>query len=344
MMSANADRSPTPRSADPVGLVSSLADRLDTALLAMAAGRRRVLLELVRDEPGAVGLMAEQLAMSENDVSHDLSQLHAIEFEHQHDRFAHRYDPWLLAAAGLQPDSAVLDIGCGAGVSSRAAALVASSGTVLGIDASGPLVKRAQERSRAEGVTNTTFEHGDVHVFPFQPTSFDVAISRLGAMYFHEPVAAFTNVARSLRAGGRLALLAWQGAATNPWVVAISAAIGPNETPAVPPLGEPGIFGLADPERTRQTLTEAGLVDVGFEDVQEPVEFGSTLDDAFALASTLGSTRKLLARLGASDRRRALQDLREMLASHQTDEGVVLPSSAWIITARSSHDAAPDPV
>lgn len=325
-----------------MGLVSSLADRLDTALLAMAAGRRRVLLELLRDEPGVVGLMAGQLAMSENDVAHDLSQLHAIEFEHQHDRFAHRYDPRLLAAAELEPDSTVLDIGCGAGVSSRAAARVASLGTVVGVDSSGPLVKRAQERSRAEGVTNTTFEHGDVHVFPFESRRFDAAISRLGAMYFHEPVAAFTNVARSLRADGRLALLAWQGPATNPWVVAISAAIRPDETPADPPVGEPGIFGLADPERTREVLTEAGFVDLGFEDVHEPVEFGSTVDDAFALASTLGSTRKLLARLGASDRRRALQALREMLASYQAEEGIVVPSSAWIITARI-HATAADP-
>jgi ubiquinone/menaquinone biosynthesis C-methylase UbiE len=103
-----------------------------------------------------------------------------------------------------------MDIGCGCGFSSRQAARLAASATVLGVDLSGPMIDHARRRSIDEGLTNTEFLQADAQVYPFAPRSFDVAISRFGAMFFGDPVAAFTNVAAALRPGGRLALLAWQ--------------------------------------------------------------------------------------------------------------------------------------
>ena len=83
----------------------------------------------------------------------------------------------------------------------------------------------------AAGLTNTTFVQGDAQVHPFEPEGFDVAISRFGAMFFGDPVAAFTNLARALRPGGRLTLLTWQPAERERAVAALRATLEAHEGP-----------------------------------------------------------------------------------------------------------------
>ena len=63
------------------------------------------------------------------------------------------------------------------------------------------------------------YEHGDAQVHPFAADHYDVAISRFGTMFFSDPVAAFSNIARALRASGRLVVLVWQsrGAMSGRW-------------------------------------------------------------------------------------------------------------------------------
>ena len=93
----------------------------------------------------------------------------------------------LRRALALDPDDHVLDIGCGAGQTTRDAARIASEGTAVGIDPSAPMIHRARELTEAEGLPNVTFVHGDAQVHPFPPGRFDVAISRFGTMFFGDP-------------------------------------------------------------------------------------------------------------------------------------------------------------
>lgn len=278
--------------------------------------------------------MARQFGMTPEAVAHDLSTLHLAEYEDRYDALARRYDPVLLRAAGIEPASAVLDIGCGAGVSTRDAARVAVSGTVVGIDASAPLVKRARQRSRFDGLSNTRFEHGDAAVHPFDPASFDVAISRFGASYFADPVAAFANVARALRPRGRLALLSWRELARNEWMWAVRDALALGRDLPEPAPGAPGPFGLAQPAAAHRVLAGAGFEDVHLEAVDEAVVVGADVEEAFAFVSTLAFARGMLEGLGATDRRRVLEQLRAVLAAHATGAGVLLGAGAWVATAR----------
>ena len=116
----------------------------------------------------------------------------------------------------------MLDIGCGAGQTSRDAARAAVAGKVLGVDVSKQLLERARERTAAEGLRNITYELGDAQVHPLAPRQFDVVISRFGTMFFADPVAAFSNLARP---GARLVMLVWQSHVRNEWAVAIEAAL-----------------------------------------------------------------------------------------------------------------------
>jgi SAM-dependent methyltransferase len=135
------------------------------------------------------------------------------------DRSVARYTGPFLDVAGIAPGEGVLDIGCGTGGTTRAAAGRAPGGAAVGIDLSAVMLDVARREADQAGLTSVRFVHGDAQVHPFDAGSFDVAISRSGAMFFADPVQAFRNIARALVPRGRLVLLVWQSASANEWVL-----------------------------------------------------------------------------------------------------------------------------
>ncbi len=241
----------------------------------------------------------------------------------------------LAAAVAIGADDDVLDIGCGTGRSTRDAARLARSGSALGVDLSRRMLDRARAAAEQEGLTNVRFEQADAQVHPLGAATFDVAVSSFGAMFFADPVAAFANIARSLRPGGRLGLLAWRPLGENEWLRTLRGALAAGRDLPTPPVGAPGPFGLADPAGTATVLGEAGFRDVAVEPVEAPMRFGVDLDDAFAFVSTLGMTRGLLHDLDPEAAAAAVDALRQALADATTADGVVLGSAAWLVTART---------
>ena len=307
---------------------------LDQALVALAGGNRRTLLDLVRNEPAALGSMAGRLGVSTTAVSEDLSLFHSLEYERQLEELGARYDHALLAAAAVAPGDRVLDIGCGSGPSSRAFGLADPTGSVLGVDLSAALIRQARARSKAEGVVNVAFEQGDAASHPFPAASFDVAISRFGAMYFGHPEAAFAHIRQALRPGGRLALVAWREVACNEWMTAVADALTGGHGVGARPAASPGASGLADETHARRILAEAGFADVRLEEASQPVSLGADAERAYAMVSTQGLARQALDGLGLEARGEALDRLRAVLTAHETPNGVLFGSSCWVITAR----------
>jgi SAM-dependent methyltransferase len=236
----------------------------------------------------------------------------------------------LRAATGIRAGERVLDVGCGAGQSTREAARAAAPGRVLGIDVSAPMLDRARQLTAAEGLDNVTYEQADAQVHAFAPGQFDLAISRFGTMFFADPVAAFENIARALRPGGRLVMVVWQRREDNEWAVAIDDAVPTSEPDESP-------FSLGDPAAARRLLAGAGFDDIGFEDVGEPMFFGADVAEALEWVGGFRDVSATLARLDAAARDRALQRLRDTLgAHHSADRGVVFDSRAWLVSALST--------
>ena len=252
----------------------------------------------------------------------------------RYDATVRRHGLRLLEAARIAADDRVLDIGCGCGETTRDAARRAVSGLALGVDLSARMVERARERARGEGLTNVRFEQADAQVYPFEREGFDLAISRFGGMFFADPVAAFGNIGRALRPGGRLVLLSWQELKQNEWLLAVREALAMGRTLPEPPVGAPGPFGLAEANDVRRILAEAGFGEIDLDEVREPVCFGRDADDAFAFGRTTGPVKGLLDDLDEPTAARALEALRATLAAHETREGVLFDSRAWLITAR----------
>ncbi|MEV4510971.1 class I SAM-dependent methyltransferase [Dactylosporangium sp. NPDC049525] len=242
-----------------------------------------------------------------------------------------RFRPVLHRAWAVQPRDRVLDVGCGAGQTTRDAAHMASSGSAFGVDVSAVAIERSCDLARAEGLRNVTFERADAQTYDFAPGSFDLAISRFGTMFFDDPVAAFGNIGRALRPGGRLVMLVWQAADRNEWDGAIRAALG---GPATVAGGGPDPFSLADPATVEEILGSAGFDDVGLTDVHEPVHYGPDPAAALAWVRRFACTGDILGRLDPAAAERALARLRDVLAARVSGEGVWFDARAWMVTAR----------
>ncbi|MFI6510484.1 class I SAM-dependent methyltransferase [Streptosporangium sp. NPDC050855] len=245
------------------------------------------------------------------------------------------------AAARVGPRDRVLDIGCGTGQSTREAARAAATGSVVGVDLSAPMLERARRLSDDEGLTNITYRRADAQVHRFPPAHFDLCISRFGAMFFTDPIAAYTNIGRALRPGARLVLLVWQGRDRNEWASAIRRSLTAATAAPAPPTGGPGPFSLADPAVTRGVLTAAGFTRIGFTDVHEPVFYGPDTATAFDNVLRLREYGDLLAGLDTATAEQARTRLRATLAAHDTGNGVYFDSRAWIVTARRHRSPHP---
>jgi SAM-dependent methyltransferase len=244
----------------------------------------------------------------------------------------------LLDAAAIAPADRVLDVGCGNGATSRAAAQRAASGGAVGLDISEPMLARARERAVDEGVTNVEFVHADAqdHDFADGAGSFDVMISRFGVMFFADPVAAFANLATALRPGGRVAFVCWQSLFANQWVAVPAAALLPIVAPPDPPPPDaPGPFAFADRDRVQSILEAAGFTDVQLDDVHIPLLVGGglPLDEAVAFLGEGGMGKRFLGDADAPTRERGLTAVRDALEPFATADGVQLDSAVWLVRA-----------
>jgi SAM-dependent methyltransferase len=264
--------------------------------------------------------------------------------EHQdrYDAISGGFNDALFAAAAIRELDHILDVGCGNGQTTRLAARQARSGHALGVDLSAPMLARARATAAAEGIANVTFAQGDAQVYPFPAGVFDVAISRGGVMFFADPVAAFANVGRALRPGGRLAFMCLQELRHNEWLrVLIKALDGHVAVPEFAAPGAPGMFSLADPTRVRDVLTGAGYLDVGLTPAEALMQFGRDADDAASFMLRSGPFRSILGPADQTSAERASDAVRSAFRSHEGPAGIRLRGAAWIVSAVMLADARP---
>lgn len=257
---------------------------------------------------------------------------HWVDSQERYDAMLEPFIAPVLAAADLGTDTTAVDVGCGTGATTRAAA--ARAAHVTGLDISGPMIAAAARIAAATGVTNAGFAVADVQTAAALP-AVDVAISRFGVMFFDDPVAAFTNLRRT---AGRLAFVCWQPMLENEWMTvpafAAAAHVG-IPTPGDP--DAPGPFAFGDADRVRTVLTDAGWTDVGIEPFRTSMLVGGqgSVEDTIMFLRSTGMGRILFSEAESSTVTAALDAVREALASHHDGDGVRLDTATWIVTARA---------
>lgn len=243
--------------------------------------------------------------------------------------------PWgLKAMEALGPRSGerIVDVGCGCGATTlELARRVGSTGEVLGADISAPMLAVARRRAQAEGLAQARFVQVDAQTHAFEPA--DGVFSRFGVMFFADPVAAFANLRRALKPGGRLAFVCWRPMALNAWVnVPMSAVVGllPEPPPPAPP-GAPGPFAFADPDRVRSILEASGWRDIEIVAHDMKTSWGD-LEASTHTSLTIGPVATA-ARLNPQLVDKMAEAVRAALSPYQTDAGVILDSSGWVVRA-----------
>ena len=227
----------------------------------------------------------------------------------------------------------VLDIGCGCGQTSLAlAARVGAGGGVVGIDISKPMLDVARGRKVPTGAATPDFREADAQSADLGRSAFDTAYSRFGVMFFGDPAAAFSNIRKAMRPGGRLAFVCWRPLAENPWMrLPLEAAQRHLPPPAPFDPDAPGPFAFADPERVRRILDNAGFRNFAIDPFDARIG-GGTVDETLELSFRVGP-------LGAALREHphcveAVTDaVRRVLSAHLTPHGVLMPAAVWIVQA-----------
>jgi SAM-dependent methyltransferase len=243
--------------------------------------------------------------------------------------------PWglkAMEALGPKPGERIVDVGCGCGATTlELARRVGPGGDVLGADISAPMLAVARRRAGAEGLAQARFIQADAQTHAFEPA--DGVFSRFGVMFFADPVAAFANLRRAMRPGGRLGFVCWRPMDLNAWVnVPMSAVVRllPEPPPAATP-GAPGPFAFADPDRVRGVLRDAGWREIEIVAHDMNTSWGD-LDASTRTSLTIGPVAGAV-RLNPDLADKMAEAVRAALAPYETPDGVLLDSSAWVVRA-----------
>lgn len=217
-----------------------------------------------------------------------------------------------------------MDVVCGAGEGTlQLAELVGPHGRVIGVDIAPRVLALAEFRAR--NTPNVTFLQDDAGTMTLSDRSLDTIFSRFGTMFFSDPVAAFHNLRRMLKPGGKIGFVCWRSVDVNELD---SFCMNVARLPiAVDPLP----YSFEQALAIERVLTASGFQDIVIEAHDAPITAGDT-----------ASTLKVVTRVGALGK--ALREnpnllpgvepiVRLALAARERDGLVHLGSATWIVTA-----------
>lgn len=259
-----------------------------------------------------------------------------VTLEEETERHTAPFGDIALAAATPGHGQRVLDVGCGCGSTTVALGhAVGAAGAVVGADVSTVMLEQAARRVRTAGLRNVTLRNVDAQTADLGSGGFDLVFSRFGVMFFTDATAAFANLRRALRSGGRLVFTCWQQPSANLWMALPGRAALKLFDLTPPPHDAPGPFSLADPARVTAVLTAAGFGSINVQPHRLPLEFavGVSVREWVHQRLLMGPARE---KYLASDEQRQCEAravLSDAVAPYRAGDRLRIDGAAWLVTA-----------
>jgi ubiquinone/menaquinone biosynthesis C-methylase UbiE len=243
----------------------------------------------------------------------------------------------LIEDAHIVEGDAVLDVAGGAGEPSLTIAeTVGPIGSVTYTDAAPEMVAAAESEALRRGVTNVTFKQCPAGSLPFESKSFDAVVSRLGVMFFPDPLAGLREMLRVTKREGGLSLAVWDKSELNPFSYLITNVVAryfEEEAPADP--NAPGAFRFAEPGSLARILAEAGAVGVKERMLRFDIAAPISPEQFWELRSeTSGTLREKLATLSPPQADLLAQEAQDAVRHFFPNNRMSIPAQMIIVTGR----------
>jgi len=238
----------------------------------------------------------------------------------------------LIAGLPCGQKHRLLDVGCGAGATTLAAARKLGTGAqCVGLDVSEPMIAAARARAEREAAP-VRFVLADAQTYPFTPGGFDIIVSRFGVMFFEDFVTAFSNLRRATAGRGRLRLLAWRSPEENPFMTVAARAASPllpNLAPRDP--DAPGQFAFGRRDRVKDILDRSGWADIAI----TPVDVVCAMPESELVRyiTRLGPIAVPLMQADEDTRARVIHTVRPAFDPYVEGDAVRFTAACWLIEA-----------
>lgn len=242
----------------------------------------------------------------------------------------------LVEHAGIHEGQSVLDVAAGPGEPSLTiAGIVGPTGSVTCTDAVPEMVGTARSEAQRRGITNVQFRDCKADALPFPSNSFDVTVSRLGAMFFPDPLAGIREMLRVTRPGGSLALAVWHKSELNPFCYVVTGVIDRHINPGPVDPDAPNAFRFAEPGKLAGVMTEAGATDVKEHVVKFNLEAPISPDQFWTMRSQMSDTlREKLAKLSTGEQAQIAGEVEQAAKEFFPANQMRFPAQMIVVTGR----------
>jgi SAM-dependent methyltransferase len=240
----------------------------------------------------------------------------------------------IIEEAGIIPGQSVLDVAGGPGEPSlTVAGIVGRAGAVMCTDAVAEMVAAAERTAHRLGIRNISFRQCTAASLPFENNFFDAVVSRLGVMFFPDPLVALREMLRVTKPDGTISLAVWHKSELNPFAYRVTEVINRYvETPPTDP-DSPGAFRFAELGKLARVLTEAGAIDVHERLLKFRIEAPISPHQFWKLRSETSETlRENLARLSDEQALRVTAEVEESVREFFPNNQMSFTAQMIIVT------------
>ena len=219
----------------------------------------------------------------------------------------------LVSQAGIDVGQKILDVAGGSGEPGLTIAeKVGPNGSVTCTDAVAEMVEGARHEATRRGLANVQFHRCQADSLPFPDNSFDATVSRLGIMFFPDPLAALRQMLRVTKPGGSVAIAVWGKSEVNPFCYVVTNVMAQHvNSPAADP-DAPNAFRFAEPGKLAHVLTQAGASEVEERVVTFYLEAPLTPLEFWTMRSRTSDTlREKLAKLSTEEQSQIAREVEQ---------------------------------